>query len=126
MVNARRVMLAALCLTAALVPAVAADAAAPAHGKITLRTGKVTDRDTIAGDGKYSIASGIAKCRPGERVLSGWGALRSTAGLFGGAAKVSEVVSQKLPKQNGWKVVWNSDLGGDGGSLLEVVVECES
>ncbi len=126
MVDARRVTLAALCLIAALMPPVAANAAAPAHGKVTLRTGKVTDSDTTAGDGSYSIASGIAKCRRGERVLSGWGVLKSTAGLFGGATKVSEVVSQKVPKQNGWKVVWNSDLGGDGGSLLQVVVECES
>lgn len=83
---------------------------ASTRGKLSLRFGKLVDRDTTAFDGTRNIASGHATCAKGERVISG--GIRQKAGGAGVVPHISTVESGPVPNKRGWYVTMSSDLGG--------------
>ncbi|MFL5900076.1 MAG: hypothetical protein ACJ75S_02610 [Solirubrobacterales bacterium] len=80
--------------------------------KYRLRSGKIVDRDTTAHDGLFNEAFGHARCKRGERLISGGLRLRSGSGGVLPGQNVSMVESGPVPKLREWKVTINSDLGG--------------
>jgi hypothetical protein len=101
------------------------DSARPSSsGKYTLRSGKVVDKDTTAGDGAFNEARGHANCRHGERLISGGVRLRGGS-VFPGQ-HVSMVESGPVPKQREWTVTMNSDLGGAARQDFVVFAYCLS
>jgi hypothetical protein len=92
-------------------------------GKLSLRSGKIVDADTTAGDGNFNFASGHAACKSGERLISGGLRLRSDGGVFPGQ-HVSMVESGPVPKQREWAVTMNSDLGGAARKDFVVFAYC--
>jgi hypothetical protein len=92
-------------------------------GKLTLRSGKIVDRDTTPGDGSFNLASGHADCKRGERLISGGLRLRNSGGVFPGQ-HVSMVESGPVPKQRQWFVTLNSDLGGAARKDFVVFAYC--
>jgi hypothetical protein len=82
------------------------------HAKYRLRAGKIVDRDTTAHDGNFNDAFGHARCKKGERLISGGLRLRSTSGGVIPGNNVSMVESGPVPKLREWVVTLNSDLGG--------------
>lgn len=100
--------------------------AARAKHKRTVRYGRIVDTDNLAGDNQFHPASGKAFCKGGERVVTGGKQIISTAGLFGGSAKVSDGESAPITKRPvGWSVAFGSDLGGAARQDFRVVVVCE-
>jgi hypothetical protein len=77
-----------------------------------LRAGKIVDRDTTAHDGLFNEAFGHARCKRGERLISGGLRLRSGSGGVLPGQNVSMVESGPVPKLREWAVTMNSDLGG--------------
>jgi serine/threonine protein kinase len=67
---------------------------------------RYVDRDTTAHDGLFNEAFGHARCKRGERLISG-----GSGGVLPGQ-NVSMVESGPVPKLREWKVTMNSDLGG--------------
>jgi len=96
---------------------------AGARGKLSLRFGKIVDRDTTALDGSFFFATGHATCKKGERVISG--GIRQVAGGAGVISHIWTVESGPVPKKRGWYVSMNSDLGGAARKDFLVVVNCE-
>jgi hypothetical protein len=80
--------------------------------KYRLRSGKIVDTDTTAHDGLFNEAFGHARCKRGERLISGGLRLRSGSGGVLPGQNVSMVESGPVPKLREWKVTMNSDLGG--------------
>ena len=93
------------------------------HGNLTLRFGKLVDRDTTPFDGSFFFATGHAICKKGERVISG--GIRQIAGGAGVISHIWTVESGPVPKKRGWYVSMNSDLGGAARSDFVVVANCE-
>lgn len=101
------------------------DGARPnSSGKYTLRSGKIVDKDTTAGDGSFNGARGHANCKQGERLISG--GLRLRAGSVFPGQHVSMVESGPVPKQREWTVAMNSDLGGAARQDFVVFAYCLS
>lgn len=82
------------------------------HARYRLRAGKIVDRDTTAHDGAFNEAFGHARCKRGERLISGGLRLRSGEGGVLPGQNVSMVESGPVPKLREWVVTMNSDLGG--------------
>jgi hypothetical protein len=80
--------------------------------KYRLRSGKIVDRDTTAHDGLFNEAFGHARCKRGERLISGGLRLRSGSGGVLPGQNASMVESGPVPKLREWTVTMNSDLGG--------------
>lgn len=96
---------------------------ASSRGKLTLRFGKLVDRDTTPGDGVFNFVTGHATCAKGERVISG--GIRQRAGGIGVVSHIWTVESGPVPQKRGWYVSMNSDLGGDARKDFVVVANCE-
>lgn len=100
------------------------DSARPnSSDKYTLRSGKIVDKDTTAGDGSFNVARGHASCKSGERLISG--GLRLRGNVFPGQ-HVSMVESGPVPKRREWAVAMNSDLGGGARQDFVVFAYCLS
>jgi len=80
--------------------------------KYRLLSGKIVDTDTTAHDGLFNEAFGHARCKRGERLISGGLRLRSGSGGVLPGQNVSMVESGPVPKLREWAVTMNSDLGG--------------
>lgn len=93
------------------------------RGALTLRFGKLVDRDTTPFDGSFFFATGHATCNKGERVISG--GIRQIAGGAGVISHIWTVESGPVPKKRGWYVSMNSDLGGSARNDFLVVANCE-
>lgn len=98
-------------------------ARAGGRGALTLRFGKLVDRDTTPFDGSFFFATGHAICKKGERVISG--GIRQIGGGAGVISHIWTVESGPVPKKRGWYVSMNSDLGGAARKDFLVVVTCE-
>lgn len=92
-------------------------------GKLTLRFGKLVDRDTTPLDGSFNFAIGHAICKKGERVISG--GIRQIAGGAGVISHIWTVESGPVPSKRGWYVSMNSDLGGAARDDFLAVATCE-
>jgi hypothetical protein len=93
------------------------------RGKLTLRFGKLVDRDGTQFDGSFAEAFGHATCNKGERVISG--GVRQIAGGGGVISHIWTVESEPIPKKRGWYVSMNSDLGGAARKDFLAVATCE-
>jgi hypothetical protein len=93
------------------------------RGKLTLRFGRLIDKDTTAFDGSPFYAIGHAICGKGERVISG--GVRQVAGGAAVIPHISGVESGPVPRRRGWYVSMSSDLGGAARKDFVVVVNCE-
>jgi hypothetical protein len=93
------------------------------RGKLSLRFGKILDRDTTPFDGSFNFAVGHAICKKGERVISG--GIRQIAGGAGVISHIWTVESGPVPSKRGWYASMNSDLGGAARSDFLVVANCE-
>ena len=93
------------------------------RGKLSLRFGKILDRDTTPFDGSFDFAVGHAICKKGERVISG--GIRQIAGGAGVISHIWTGESGPVPSKRGWYVSMNSDLGGAARSNFLVVANCE-
>lgn len=102
----------------------AASASAHHHPRYTLRSGKIVDRDTTAHDGAFNEAFGHARCKRGERLISGGLRLRSGSGGVLPGQNVSMVESGPVPKLREWVVTMNSDLGGAARKDFVVFAYC--
>lgn len=94
------------------------------HARYTLRAGKIVDRDTTGHDGAFNEAFGHARCKRGERLISGGLRLRSGVGGVLPGQNVSMVESGPVPKLREWTVTMNSDLGGAARSDFVVFAYC--
>jgi len=95
------------------------------HGsKFRLRSGKIIDADTTAGDGSFNYAYGHAQCKRGERLISGGVRLRSGIGSIFPGQHVSLVESGPVPKFRQWFVTLSSDLGGAARKDFVVFAYC--
>jgi hypothetical protein len=91
-------------------------------GKFKFRkSGPIADRDTVARDGNYAEAGGRAKCKRGERLITG-----GSEALGGEAATpYMRIVDQgPVPAERAWQVRWASDMGGAAGKEFVVVALC--
>lgn len=93
------------------------------RGNLTLRFGKLIDRDTTPFDGSFFIATGHAICNKGERVISG--GVRQTGGSATNIQHIWLVETGPVPNKRGWYVSMNSDLGGAARKNFLVVANCE-
>jgi len=93
------------------------------RGKLTLRLGKIFDRDGTPSDGSFFFATGHAICKRGERVISGGVRELNPPGSDG--QHIWMVESGPVPKKRGWYVQMNSDLGGAARKDFVVVATCE-
>jgi hypothetical protein len=91
-----------------------------------LRAGKIFDTDTTAGDGSFNYAQGRARCKHGERLISGGVRLRGGPGGVFPGQHVSLVDSSPAPKNREWGVTMNSDLGGAARQRFAVFAYCKS
>jgi hypothetical protein len=96
---------------------------ASARGKLTLRFGKLVDKDSTPFDGSFFFAIGHAICKKGERVISGGVREINNSGSDG--QHIWMVESGPVPKKRGWYVQMNSDLGGAARKDFVVVATCE-
>lgn len=92
------------------------------RGKLTLRFGKLVDKDGTPFDGSFFFAIGHAICAKGERVISG--GVREVHGGSDGQ-HIWMVESGPVPSKRGWYVQMNSDLGGAARKDFLVVATCE-
>jgi hypothetical protein len=91
-------------------------------GKFKFRkSGPIADRDIVAHDGNYAEAGGRAKCKRGERLITG-----GSEALGGEAATpYMRIVDQgPVPAERAWQVRWASDMGGAAGKEFVVVALC--
>lgn len=91
-------------------------------GKFKFRkAGPIEDRDAVAHDGIYAEAGGRAKCKRGERLISGG----SSAISGERATPYMRIVDQgPVPAEQAWQVRWASDMGGAAGGEFQVVALC--
>jgi hypothetical protein len=75
----------------------------------------------VAHDGIYAEAGGRAKCKRGERLITGGS--EATGGEA--ATPYMRIVDQgPVPAERAWQVRWASDLGGAAGEDFTVVALC--
>lgn len=91
-------------------------------GPLKLRKGTMRDFDTTAEDGLFNMAYGRAKCRRGERLISGGIRLRTNFSF--GPQRVAMVSSGPVPRMRQWAVTLNSDLGGAARRHFAVFAYC--
>ncbi len=96
---------------------------AATRGALTLRFGKLIDRDTTPLDGSFFIATGHAICKKRERVVSG--GVRQIGGSATNIQHIWLVETGPVPSKRGWYVSMNSDLGGAARKEFLVVASCE-
>lgn len=96
---------------------------AASRGKLTLRFGKLIDRDGTPFDGSFFFATGHAICKKGERVISGGVRELNPPGTDG--QHIWMVESGPVPEKRGWYAQMNSDLGGAARRDFVVVATCE-
>jgi hypothetical protein len=85
------------------------------------RSGPILDLDTTAHDGIYAEAGGFAKCKRGERLITGGS--EATDGKA--VAPYMRIVDEGPdPIEHAWRVRWASDLGGAAGQDFRVVALC--
>ncbi len=96
------------------------------HARYTLRAGKVFDTDTTPADGSFNYAQGHARCKHGERLISGGVRLRGGLGGVFPGQHVALVESGPVPKQREWAVTLSSDLGGAARQRFVVFAYCRS
>jgi hypothetical protein len=85
------------------------------------RSGPILDLDTTAHDGIYAEAGGFAKCKRGERLITGG----SEATNGKAVAPYMRIVDEgPSPIEQAWRVRWASDLGGAAGQNFVVVALC--
>lgn len=91
-------------------------------GKFKFRkSGPIADWDTVAHDGIYAEAGGRAKCKRGERLITGGS--EATGGEA--ATPYMRMVDQgPVPAERAWQVRWASDMGGTAGREFVVVALC--
>jgi hypothetical protein len=94
--------------------------------KFRLRAGKIVDRDTTPHDGIFNEAFGHARCKHGERLISGGLRLRSFSGGVLPGQNASMVESGPVPELREWTVRLNSDLGGLARKDFVVFAYCRS
>lgn len=91
-------------------------------GRFRIRTsGPILDRDTTAHDGIYAEAGGRAKCKRGERLITGG------SQAIGGETTTPymRIVDEgPVPVERAWQVRWASDLGGTASQDFVVVAVC--
>lgn len=91
-------------------------------GKFKFRkSGPIADRDTVAHDGIYAEAGGRAKCKRGERLITGGS---EASGGEAGTPYMRIVDQGPVPAERAWQVRWASDLGGAAGNDFVVVALC--
>jgi hypothetical protein len=90
-----------------------------------VRVGKIVDADTTLGDGNFNFAEGHARCRRGERLISGGLRRIHSDGLFPGLRWALQE-SGPVPSAREWKVSAASDLGGLGRKDFRVIAVCQS
>ncbi|HET7444526.1 MAG TPA: hypothetical protein VFJ57_07705 [Solirubrobacterales bacterium] len=98
---------------------------AASRGKLTLRFGKLIDRDTTPFDGTFNAATGHAICDKGERVISGGVRQIHNSTVWGDGKYIWMVESQPMLSKRGWYVQMNSDLGGAARKDFLAVANCE-
>lgn len=79
-------------------------------GPLHVRTGKVQDRDSTAGDGQFNLAFGRARCKAGERLIGG--GTRAKQAPLSGPVRLVEIEQGLVPNENTYTALWHSDLGG--------------
>ena len=94
----------------------------PHPGKLPYRFGKIVDTDTTANDGQFNYASGQARCKRKERLISGglrWhhGSITAIIGHF------QLVASGPIKRE--WSVTASSDMGGAARDDFVVIASCE-
>jgi hypothetical protein len=85
------------------------------------RSGPILDLDTTAHDGIYAEAGGHAKCKRGERLITGGSEATNGKAVSPYMRVVDEGPS---PIEQAWRVRWASDLGGAAGQSFVVVALC--
>jgi hypothetical protein len=92
-------------------------------GKFRLRTSiPELDRDTTARDGITAWAGGRAKCKPGERLITGGSQQTDVDETV--TPYVQTVEKGPVPVEQAWQVKWNSDLGGAVKEHFRIVALC--
>lgn len=91
-------------------------------GPMKLRPGKIRDVDPEAGDGKFNFASGKARCRRGEQLITG--GLRSRRTPVEGPIRIAMVDSGPVTRDQSWFVTMHSDLGGAARRQFTVFAYC--
>jgi hypothetical protein len=91
-------------------------------GSFRLRTsGPILDRDTMAHDGIYAEAGGRAKCKRGERLITGGS---QASGGEADTPYMRIVDEGPVPIERAWQVRWASDLGGAASRDFVVFAVC--
>lgn len=84
------------------------------------RSGPILDPDPTAHDGVYTGAGGRAKCKRGERLITGGSSQTGEAGT-----PYMRVVDEgPVPVEQAWRVRWASDMGGAASEDFVVVALC--
>jgi hypothetical protein len=84
------------------------------------RSGPILDPDPTAHDGIYTGAGGRAKCKRGERLITGGSSQTGEAGT-----PYMRVVDEgSVPVEQAWRVRWASDMGGAASDDFVVVALC--
>lgn len=84
------------------------------------RSGPILDPDTTAHDGIYTGAGGRAKCKRGERLITGGSEQSGEAGT-----PYMRIVDEgPVPVERAWRVRWASDMGGAASEDFVIVALC--
>jgi hypothetical protein len=84
------------------------------------KSGPILDPDPTAHDGTYTGAGGRAKCKRGERLITGGSSQSGEAGT-----PYMRVVDEgPVPVEQAWRVRWASDMGGAASKDFVVVALC--
>jgi hypothetical protein len=84
------------------------------------KSGPILDPDPTAHDGIYTGAGGRAKCKRGERLITGGSSQTGEAGT-----PYMRVVDEgPVPVEQAWRVRWASDMGGAASEDFVVVALC--
>lgn len=84
------------------------------------KSGPILDPDPIAHDGIYTGAGGRAKCKRGERLITGGSSQSGEAGT----SYMRVVDEGPVPVEQAWRVRWASDMGGAASEDFVVVALC--
>jgi hypothetical protein len=92
--------------------------------QIKMRPGKLRASDTTAGDGSFNVATGKARCKRGELLISG--GLRARSRPAFGPLRAAMLESGPIPKfrRQQWSVSLSSDLGGAERRMFTVFAYC--
>jgi hypothetical protein len=84
------------------------------------KSGPILDPDPTAHDGIYTGAGGRAKCKRGERLITGGSSQTGEAGT-----PYMRVVDEgPVPVEQAWRVRWASDMGGAASEDFVVAALC--